>query len=126
MDRDSAFTGLLAEYKALARKKRRTWKLTADQFRRLTQEPCHFCHLPPSVVRPGAGFGDEPYVHGQVGRIDNAAGFTLDNSIPCCQVCCNGKEHSTYGEHLEWLHRIIAFQALKHVETPGDLFGSDS
>lgn len=70
--------------------------------------------------------GFDGFVHGEVGRVDNQGAFTADNCVPCCRICCNVKDFSPYDETMEWIQRLAAFQALKHVETPQDMFGPEA
>jgi hypothetical protein len=113
---DAAFNSLLTGYQAAARRR----------LRAVDPAPCHFCRTPPSLVRKGADFDSEVYVYSEVGRVDNASGFSSDNSVPCCEVCCRVKAVVTYAETVEWLQRLIAHQALRDVELPGDMFGRES
>lgn len=121
---EAAFGRLLASYRKSARQRRIAWRLTRTDFARLVKEPCHFCRVPPEAFPRREGFSG--FVHGAVSRVDNKGAFDAGNAVPCCTPCCNVKDFSSYDETMEWIHRLVAFQALKHVETPDDMFGPEA
>ena len=73
--------------------------LTFQEFLRMSQEPCHYCHLPAEQGqtrkhKTGQEGGDFTY-HG-LDRIDNEKGHTPENVVPCCWPCNQMKKNKTY------------------------------
>jgi hypothetical protein len=58
-----------------ARRKNYEFNLTVEQIAELTTMPCHYCG------------GRLPETGGGLDRIDNSAGYTADNVLPCCETC---------------------------------------
>src|SRR5208337_2204156 len=65
-----------SEYKRRATTRGTSFELTLDQFRHLVTLNCSYCGRSPEDRR---GMG--------VDRHDNTVGYTLGNSISCCQIC---------------------------------------
>ncbi len=54
-------------------------------------------------------WGDE-YAHNGVDRLDNAKGYTLENSVPCCKHCNIAKRSMTVDEFKQWISKVYAHQ----------------
>lgn len=50
--------------------------LTPHEFMRLGRRPCAYCHRPATPVVPNG-----------IDRLDNDAGYTTANAVPCCSFC---------------------------------------
>ena len=78
-------------YRYRANKRGHDFTLTRVQFLNIISQTCYWC-----------GFD------GLVGvdRIDNNAGYTIENSVPCCKKCNYAKNDMSLDEWNEWLNRI--------------------
>ena len=93
------------------------FELTEEQFRYLSQEPCHYCGSPPCSEyhrgergkRP-TGNGFSQFIYNGLDRVDSSAGYTLDNVVPCCAICNHAKHTMSYEDFTEWLGRIVEFR----------------
>lgn len=94
--------GLLSLYRRYrdgARRRGRAFDLTLQQFAWLTQQPCHYCSLPPSnthipqSTRSVSGYGN--YVHSGIDRVDQLLGYVAENVVPCCTPCNDAKSTGT-------------------------------
>lgn len=121
---DDGLSALHARYQMAAWTLGIDWELSEGDFRRLAQEPCHFCSTPPAVRRDGAawGCGDLPY--SEVGQADNSAGFNPENCLPCCEYCHRVKASSTCEETAAWVARLAAHNAPRGLRTPAEVFGA--
>jgi hypothetical protein len=66
------------------------------EYRALWGKPCHYCGSP--IERVG------------IDRVDNAKGYTAENTVPCCWLCNAWKSTFTMGEfktHLTRLYRTL-------------------
>jgi hypothetical protein len=79
----TAFRRLLDSYKANARHRGLSWELTEEQFRELTQFPCHYSgELPSTVLKSRC----EEYTYNGIDRVDNTKGYTIENCVTCCHA----------------------------------------
>lgn len=81
---EAAFNQLLNGYRQHARKRGFAFRLSAEQFRALTQEPCRYCgvYLSQTAVRRKSSF---PY--NGIDRLDSSKGYTKENSVAACGTC---------------------------------------
>ena len=92
------------DYKLRARRRGLCWELTDDDFDRLTSRPCFYCGLQPSLVRVVKG--GSRFTYNGIDRMDNNLGYTLANSVPCCETCNKAKRAMPYGEFMAWIRRL--------------------
>lgn len=59
-------------YRASARRRGLAFRLTIEQFQDIRRQPCLY------------GGGTSPAVRVGIDRRDNAKGYTVQNSLPCC------------------------------------------
>lgn len=91
--------------------------LSRAQWLDLTQKPCAYCGVPPSHrVKAMSGIGD--FICNGIDRVDNAQGYTPENSVPCCYKCNSFKSAFGLEEFLVHVEKIQSFQSgkLKLVE----------
>ena len=92
--------GFYTRYELSARKRGHAFELTYDEFEAICLLECSYC-------------GKQPEMRQQVSipvngidRVDNSAGYTLENCVPCCSSCNRLKGAMSVEEFLETLHRI--------------------
>lgn len=91
----SGLNKLLGSYRDAAKQRDRCFELTEEQFRTLTSSPCHYCGSQPGTKKwryykeDRSNWGT--YVYNGVDRVNNAAGYTSENSVACCEVCNRAK-----------------------------------
>lgn len=83
---------LFQRYKTEAERRDYPFCLTFDEFDALLKGTCVYCGSPPSQVVKSAW--DEFQYQG-VDRMDNTKGYTVENSVPCCEIC--NKMKRTFG-----------------------------
>lgn len=84
-----------SSYKYNAKNRGFEFNLTIDEFDEITKRPCFYC-----------GEYDISYLgenYNGVDRIDNANGYTAENSVSCCEFCNRMKLDHTLNE---WLWKI--------------------
>jgi hypothetical protein len=70
-------------YRNMAQKREILFKLTKEEFFRLTRGNCFYCGCEPAqVIKVPSGNGT--YVYNGVDRIDNSKGYTIENCVSCC------------------------------------------
>ncbi len=70
------------------------WALSKETYERLRTMNCAYCGVSP-----------EP-THG-IDRLDNARGYTEENSVTACATCNYAKRKMTVYEFLTWARRLI-------------------
>jgi hypothetical protein len=102
---ESAFNQLFQQYRRSARGRGYSFGLSEEEFRNLTQLPCYYCGLPPSLKVPTVKSTNGEYLYTGVDRIDNRRGYSLDNVRPCCKQCNIAKGTLSEVEYIDWLSR---------------------
>jgi len=96
---------IIRQYKANAKKRGIEFKLTEEQFKKITQKDCYYCGAKPNNVTDPRDCNGE-YVYNGIDRIDNIKGYTVDNVVPCCKRCNRAKDAYTLQEYKDWIKRI--------------------
>jgi len=110
---DTAKNMAFGGYKKAAKKRDFEFLLSEKEFHLLVQQNCHYCGLPPQMVKNGTAQHSTniPYKHNGIDRKDNSIGYTPGNSLPCCSVCNHAKHTMGYDDFLQWVSRVAAQQA---------------
>ena len=95
-------------YRTSAKKRKLTFSISKEEFKKLTSQNCHYCGQPPSQktrpTRLNSRNGD--YTFNGLDRVDNAKGYTVLNVVPCCKQCNQAKSTFSETEFFEWIRRI--------------------
>ncbi len=99
-DGEASFNALYRNYKTNARSTGRLFNLTKLQFRKLIQQNCFYCNLPPHKIfknrKSTVGF-----VYNGIDRVDNSKGYVIDNCVSCCWKCNHMKYTYETSEFLD-------------------------
>ena len=114
---EAALTCVLTSYRAAAKRRNLEFKLTRDQFRHLAKQPCCYCGAEPcNSLGKNKLNGD--FVYNGIDRVNNAKGYTLDNTVPCCRLCNWAKGTLAPAEFEAWIvrlyHRLCSIKAAVH------------
>ena len=90
-------------YKTHAKKKKLEFDLDFDTFILMASSKCYYCGASPKNIQKGDN-GD--YCYQGIDRKDNSKGYTIENVVPCCEICNKAKRHMTYSAFLAWIKRI--------------------
>jgi len=101
---ESQLNGVFSQYRHRARRFKREWGLSKEQFKKILSSNCIYCNALP--VRCGEnGF---LMVRNTVDRVDSKQGYTPENSVPCCLACNKAKMNRSYTEFVEWACRVAS------------------
>lgn len=108
----SALTIIFTHYIKSAKNRDFCFELTREQFKDITSKDCHYCGAKPSnsvakIKKNKSMNGD--YIFNGIDRKDNAAGYTIENSLPCCKICNYAKRTLSYDEFIAYLNRVHNF-----------------
>lgn len=102
---ESSFNKLYKRYKDRAKKKNFDFFLTKDQFKSLTKLDCYYCGIQPHQVEKSSDCYGE-YVYSGIDRKVNSLGYTLENSVPCCNECNISKSTKSEKEFQSYVKRL--------------------
>lgn len=95
----------ISDYRKHARKRGLVWSLSKSECERIFASNCFYCGKPPSNYARNNGSATA-FVYTGIDRIDNTQGYLVENVLPSCFVCNDGKKAKTYDEFLNWIHNI--------------------
>lgn len=107
---EGAFNKLYERYKRESKQRRLDFRLTPEEFRKLTQQTCHYCGC--SAISTNRGHNGD-YKFMGIDRKDNAIGYVHDNVVPCCKICNRAKGTRTYLEFITWIDQLIQYRKNK-------------
>lgn len=96
------------------------WDLSYEKFLELTGSPCYYCGIEFSQ-RSGQDSNYGHYYHNGIDRVDNAKGYTLENSIPACWNCNRAKNDLSFDDFKKHIIQMYEHLVLgKKNLTPGE------
>ncbi len=102
---------IFGKYRWDAKKNKREFSISFEDFCRLTQENCHYCGSSPATVAKHAEVNGI-WIYNGLDRVDNARGYTLDNVVPSCPICAFAKRNLTVDRFLELVRVVWKHQRL--------------
>lgn len=106
-----AMRQVIARYRARAKERGYEWNVTEKEFYELSQQPCHYCGVPPSNVYSRSDSNGD-FIYNSLDRKDSLGGYVLENIVPCCRLCNTKKSNTAYGEFLAWVRQVYEHQGL--------------
>lgn len=110
---ESGIRQLLATYRGGAARRNLPFKLSLEDFKRLTSGNCAYCGITPGrTIMPrrftnGTDWGD--YKCNGIDRMDSAQGYKLNNCVSCCGLCNLAKKEMPFDEFIEYLKRVASY-----------------
>ena len=89
--------------------------LTRDQFEEVSKQPCHYCN---GVLDTDSGWGSH------IDRLDNNLGYTIENSVSCCDFCNRIKQDLLTPNENEKVIELIV--RMRKTNAANDLYTPDS
>lgn len=100
---ESALNNLFSRYRSNAVSRKMDFLLTKEQLKELTSANCYYCNKLPSQVQKSH---NGEYVYNGVDRLNNNAGYSLENCVSCCKACNFAKLERSKEEFLEHIKII--------------------
>ena len=81
--------------------------ITKQDFVNIAKRDCFYCGEPPKekIYYDQPDWSTPAKLNG-IDRVDNSAGYTLDNSVPCCYTCNRGKMNLSLKEFRDWILKL--------------------
>lgn len=102
---EAAFNQLYGRYKHSAKRCGRTFSISKDLFRTLTEGRCHYCNAAPSKIAGMKG-NHGMYIYNGIDRIDNEVGYEPSNCVSCCATCNYMKRDIDYVVFTTWIKGV--------------------
>jgi 5-methylcytosine-specific restriction endonuclease McrA len=98
---------VILQYRRHCKDKKREWKISDAQFKKIAGMPCFYCGTKPERIKKSPhNTGD--FVYNGLDRKDSTKGYTISNVVPCCRSCNLSKNDMTISEFAEWVRRVSA------------------
>ena len=101
----SSFLSLLRVYKRNAKTRGVSFNLSEEEFTDLTKKNCFYCGVEPIGCYHPKGYNG-PYIYNGIDRVDNSAGYVLENCAPCCTMCNKMKVRMDVNDFLGQIRKI--------------------
>ena len=104
---NSSLNALYNSYYQRAKKKSIEFNITKEDFKNLTNLKCTYCHIDPykDAGRLNKSLSST-YLYNGLDRVDNKIGYTIENVVPCCEICNKAKRDLDLQSFLNWIERI--------------------
>lgn len=92
-------TARYSEYRNNARHRNIDFGLSVDEFKDLTEKPCHYC----------GGYSsdwNESSRGNGIDRMDSSKGYFLENCVPCCSKCNFVKNTTPYDVFIKYIRQM--------------------
>lgn len=110
--KEGSLNTLIYVYKSNAKKRKLSFELTKEEFRKITSENCFYCGATPTkeFKRPSSSnrhYGD--YVYNGIDRVDNEKGYIKTNCVSCCETCNRAKLEMDKNTFLNWVKQVYNY-----------------
>jgi hypothetical protein len=98
----TGFNSVVGYYKVSANHRNLDFTLGIEEFKKLTDSPCHYCGIKESNINRG-------YKYNGIDRIDSSKGYISENVVSCCKDCNIAKSTMSYEEYKSFIKRVYKF-----------------
>ncbi len=98
-----------SNYRSRAKKKKLEFTLTFEEFKSMVTSNCHYCGLEPNkcrMDRTKSRQGLSRINFNGIDRVNNEMGYTIKNTVTCCEDCNKAKRNLSYNQFLDLIKRI--------------------
>jgi hypothetical protein len=111
--RITSFNSVYGNYKSNAKYKKKVFELTKEEFRELTSRNCYYCGVEPKqelrLTTSKLTEEDGIYRYNGIDRINSSLGYTLENCVPCCEMCNKAKRDLSLIDFYSWIKRLLEY-----------------
>lgn len=106
-----AFRSIYLAYRYSAKRKKRTFELTQLQFFNIVQQNCYYCGTLPSNIQTNI-YHSLTFKYSGIDRKNNSEGYTVKNSLPCCETCNSSKSNMSLKQFLNWIRKVAKYSKI--------------
>jgi hypothetical protein len=105
-DNIAAVNNKYAAYRNSANKRNIPFELTKKEFDKITQGNCYYCGKEP--MKRNFNRKTSSYFHymNGVDRINNDLGYSITNSVTCCDTCNRAKLDHKLSDFIDWIKKV--------------------
>lgn len=104
---EASFNSVYRAYRQGAAKRSLEFRLTKEEFKTISSQPCFYCGAEPSQVYHSEFYNGE-FVFSGIDRMNNKEGYTTDNCVPCCWTCNRAKLNRDRDEFIAWIRQVYS------------------
>jgi hypothetical protein len=97
---------LIGIYRSGAKLRGVAFELTFEQFVQLIKQCCSYCGSEPKTVLRR---GPWTFVYNGIDRVVNGGGYTVNNTVSCCEVCNSMKADMPLAEWISHMRKVLEF-----------------
>lgn len=86
-------------YKIGAKNRLKVFELSLEEFKSLLKKECYYCGALPK-------FDSYGYERNGIDRIDSNGGYTIENTVSCCEICNQAKMEISRDDFFQWINII--------------------
>lgn len=102
---ESATNHIYRMYRDNAKKHKRPFTITKEEFKRLIKQNCSYCGTEPAQKHKMRG-GRGHLIYNGIDRLDNNKGYEPGNCVPCCGDCNYMKRSMSVKNFLQHIKKI--------------------
>lgn len=110
-DKMQSVSTIMSRYQSSAKKRKREFLLTLDEFVLLTSSKCYYCGKAPCQPVDRRTKITCGYKYNGIDRVDNDKGYTKGNCVTCCGECNIAKGKLSQSAFLSLANRICEHQS---------------
>lgn len=99
---------LFGVYKTQAYNRDLDFKLSLEEFEKLTKENCFYCGIEPKQKFQNPN-SNGAFTYNGIDRVNNQQGYFLENCVPCCIRCNRMKSNMTLRDFVGHLKKILVY-----------------
>lgn len=113
---ESSFNMLFKNYKDASKRRAIIFELSERLFRDLVKQNCFYCGSEP-LQKIALSGRNGSYTYNGIDRRDSNAGYTFENSVPCCGVCNWMKRTASVEEFIQACQKVSDYQVKRLEES---------
>lgn len=102
----------LNSYRVGAKSRGLEFSLSEEYFYELVVKPCVYCGDVECNVKQRTHYTRSiklPFKYTGIDRVDSSKGYTVENSVSCCNICNRAKREMLADDFKKWISRLVKF-----------------
>lgn len=105
-DRIASVNTKYSQYKNSANKRKINFELTIEEYDNLIHGNCFYCGAGPKIRNFKRKTSSYNYPMNGIDRVNNNEGYTVKNSVSCCDTCNRAKLDHDLKYFLNWIKKV--------------------
>lgn len=96
---------IILGYKRHAKRRGFDFLLSESDVINLIKQNCYYCGDPPLNIKKTKNYLNG-FVYSGIDRVNSRKGYTIENSVPCCEQCNKAKMAISKNDFLAWIKKV--------------------